>query len=123
MKRFAYARDPLCLVACGLYMLNRVWLKSHFGGSFLRGQFNDLLFIPAALPLMLWLQRRLGVRHDDRKPRWGEITFHLAVWSFAAEVVAPHVFAHATADWRDVVAYTTGGILAGCFWQGAALLS
>ena len=123
MKRFRYMRDPLCLIACGLYVLNRFWLKRHVGGPFLQGQFNDLLLIPAALPLLLWLQRRVGVRHDDLRPRWSEITLHLVVWSFAAELVAPHVFAHATGDWRDVAAYSVGAIFAGCWWQGAALLS
>ena len=122
MKRFGYALDPLCVFACGLYALNRFWLSQHFGGPFLRGQFNDLLLIPAALPFALWLQRRLQLRRDDRFPRWSEIALHLAVWSLAAETVAPHLFARATADWRDVVAYTIGGAVAGCWWQGVAWL-
>ena len=121
MKRFAYMRDPLCLIACGLYLLNRFWLRRHVGGAFFQGQFNDLLLIPAALPFLLWVQRRIGVRADDRQPRWGEIALHLVAWSFAAELVAPHLFSHATADWRDLAAYTVGAIAAGCWWQGVPL--
>jgi hypothetical protein len=117
VKRFGYLRDPLCLTACALYALNRWWLRSHVGGPFLQGHFNDLLFIPAALPIVLWVQRRLGVRADDRQPAWREIGLHLAVWSFTAEWLMPHVTAHATGDWRDVVAYTVGAIVAGCWWQ------
>lgn len=119
VKRFGYALDPVCVVGCGLYGLNRFWLSRHFGGTFLRGQFNDLLLIPAALPLALWLQRRLKVRRDDRPPRWSEITLHLVAWSAAAEIAAPHLFPRATADWRDVVAYAAGAVVAGCWWQGA----
>jgi hypothetical protein len=118
VKRFGYGFDPLCLAACGLYVLNRFWLRPRFGGAFLQGQFNDLLLIPAALPLVLWLQRRLGLRPHDQRPRWSEITLHLVVWSIAAEWAAPHLFAHATADWRDLVAYATGAVVAGCWWQG-----
>lgn len=118
VKRFGYALDPLCVLACGLYVLNRVWFLNHLGGSLFQGQFNDLLLIPAALPFMLWLHRRLGLRRDDQPPRWGEIALHLCLWSVAAEMLAPHLFTRATADWRDVAAYTAGGAIAGCWWQG-----
>ena len=117
MKRFGYVRDPLCLVACGLYALNRWWLRQHIGGAFLTGYFNDLLFIPAALPLVLWVQRRIGVRTTDDRPHWREIAMHVAVWSIAAEAVMPHFATHATGDWRDVIAYAVGAVGAGCWWQ------
>jgi hypothetical protein len=118
VKRFAYALDPLCIVACALYALNRWWLARHVGGAFLHGQFNDLLLIPAALPFVLWLQRRFKLRPNDQPPRWSEIALHLIVWSIAAELVGPHLFVRATGDWRDVIAYTAGGAIAGCWWQG-----
>lgn len=121
MKRFGYLRDPLCLAACGLYVLNRWWLRGHVGGAFLHNHFNDLLLIPAALPPVLWMQRRLQVRADDRRPTWSEIGLHLAVWSLTAEWLMPHLTARATGDWRDVVAYTAGAIVAGAWWQGAGV--
>jgi hypothetical protein len=121
MKRFRYALDPLCLVACGLYVLNRAWLRGHVGGEFLQGQFNDLLLIPAALPLVLWVQRRLGVRATDEHPRWHEVALHLAVWAFTAEWLMPHMTTRATGDWRDVVAYTVGAAIAGVWWQGGSV--
>jgi hypothetical protein len=93
-------------------------LSAHVGGVFLRGHFNDLLLIPAALPLALWVQRRLGVRGDDARPRWSEIALHVGVWSIAAEWLMPHVTARATGDWRDVVAYAVGAVAAGCWWHG-----
>ncbi|MEO6002895.1 MAG: hypothetical protein ABIZ04_07450 [Opitutus sp.] len=121
MKPFRYAVDPICVVACGLYALNRWYLAPHFGGAFLHGYFNDVLLIPAALPFVLWLQRRLGCRTTDQRPNWGEIALHLAVWSFTAEVLVPKMSSHAISDWKDVVAYSAGAVLAGCGWQEWAL--
>jgi hypothetical protein len=121
VKHFGYLRDPLCLVACALYVFNRVWWRGDFGGVFLTGYFNDLLLIPAALPLVLWLQRRLGVRAGDAPPRWREIALHLAVWSVTAEGIMPQFTARATGDWHDVVAYTAGAIVAGCWWQDSGM--
>lgn len=120
VKRFGYFRDPLCVLACALYAANRWYLKSHVGGPFLTGYFNDLLLIPAALPFALWVQRRLGARLHDRWPRWREIGLHLVVWSFTAEALMPQLTARATGDWRDVVAYAVGAAAAGCWWTGLA---
>jgi hypothetical protein len=118
VKRFRYLRDPLCVAACVLYLINRAALRGHVGGMFLRGHFNDLLLIPAALPLVLWVQRRIGVRDHDARPRWSEIGLHLSVWAIAAEWLMPHLTARATGDWRDVIAYAAGAMVAGCWWQG-----
>ena len=117
MKRFGYARDPVCAIACACYATNRWLVPFALKGLFLRGYFADCLLIPAALPLMLWVQRRLGLRTDDHRPRWGEIFLHLVVWSVAAEVVAPHLFARATGDSWDVAAYASGAFLSGLIWQ------
>lgn len=125
MKRFAYAVDPLCLVACTGYAVNR-WALRPAGwasGPFMRGHFNDLLLIPAALPVLLWLQRRLGLRAADTSPTWREIALHLVVWSIAAEVIAPRLWHRSTGDWLDVVAYTAGALIAGCWWQIASARS
>ncbi len=117
MKSFGYARDPVCLVACACYAANRWLLPATLRGAFLRNHFSDLLLIPAALPLILWVQRRLGLRASDAKPRWSEIFLHLGVWSVAAEVIAPWCFSHATGDPRDVAAYTVGALVSGWIWR------
>ncbi len=98
MKRFGYARDPLCIAACAGYAVNRWLIPGSWKGWFMHGYFSDTLLIPAALPLVLWLHRRLGWRANDTSPRWNEILLHLVVWSVAAEVVAPHLFSRATGD-------------------------
>ena len=117
MKPFAYGRDPLCLIAIGLYALNRWGLNSWLDFPVLHDHFNDLLLIPAALPLVLWLQRLLGWRQHDRGPDAKEIALHLIVWGLIAEGIGPHLFDHATRDWRDLAAYTVGAVLSGLWWR------
>ncbi len=121
MKRFGYWRDPLCLLSIALYAFNRWWLKPHLGHGFFHDQFNDLLLIPAALPLMLWLHRKLGWRADDRPPVLGEIVLHLVVWTLICEVIGPRFVAHATGDWRDAVAYSVGAVVSGVIWNFSEL--
>ena len=116
MNRFRYALDPLCLVACTAYVGGRLWLRPRFPNTFWDYHFTDVLLIPAALPLLLWVQRRLGLRTHDQRPGWGEIGLHLAVWTIAAEVAAPLAFHTATGDWRVVLAYAAGAVVAGCWW-------
>ena len=117
MTRFGYGRDRLCWLACTLYAVNRWVLPATWKNPFLRNYFDDLLLIPAALPLMLWLQRRLGLRKTDAPPDWREVLLHLVIWSFAAEVIGPRLFQRATGDAWDVVAYAAGAIIATLVWR------
>ena len=122
MKRFAYGRDPLFLLGCALYALNRWWMKPRMHIAFLHDHFNDLWLIPCALPLLLLFQRRLGLRDHDRPPTWGEIAFHLVVWSILFEWAGPHIIRWTTGDPWDAAAYCIGGVLAGCWWNRSALI-
>jgi hypothetical protein len=99
-----------------MYALNRCVLKPHFALSFLRGQFNDLLLIPCALPPLLWLHRKLGLRRGDTVPTVGEIALHTSVWVVVCEIVGPR-YCRGTADYLDVIAYSIGAIFAGGFWM------
>lgn len=117
MNRFRYACDPLCLMACAGYSLNRWLVPMAWKGLFLRGYFSDTLLIPAALPLVLWLQRRFGLRAVDTRPGWSEILLHLTVWSVSAEVIAPQLFSRATGDPLDLAAYAGGALLSGLIWH------
>ncbi len=116
MKRFGYWRDPLFLCCGVLYAMNRWLLLPHVTSPFLRGQFNDCLMLPCALPVVLWLQRRLGLRPHDANPSGAEIGFHLVVWSIWCELIGPHLF-RTTGDFRDVLAYTAGATLAWLWWR------
>jgi hypothetical protein len=117
VKRFRYTLDPLCLVACAAYVFGRWYLKRHAADGFWHNQFTDLLLIPAALPVFLWIQRQLGLRRHDARPTWREIGLHFAVWSVAAEWISPALLHTGTGDWRDVVAYGAGAVLAGGWWS------
>lgn len=82
----------------------------------MHGWFRDVLFLPAAVPVYLWIERRLGVRAGDDPPTWRELTWLFVVWSVAAEGIAPMLFEKCTADAFDVLAYGGGGIVAGLWW-------
>jgi hypothetical protein len=123
MNRFRYWRDPLFLLASGAYALNRWVLKPLIPSPFLHNHFNDLLLIPAALPVMLWLQRILGLRKRDRVPSWPEVLMHWAVWSIVCEWIGPFYCHMGVADIWDVVSYAVGGIVAGLWWNRAAMFS
>lgn len=117
LRRFRYLRDGLFLAAATCYGLNRWLLKPLVAWPFLRGQFNDLLLIPAALPVVLWVQRKTGLRNDDEAPTWSEITLHLGVWSVICEGMVQSGSHRGTSDLWDVVAYGVGGVAAGIWWN------
>ena len=86
-------------------------------GPFLKNHFNDVLFIPAALPVLVWAHWKLGLRREEGPPTPGEVAFHWVLWSLTVEGLAPLLSRRATADLWDVVAYGVGGLLASGWWQ------
>jgi len=110
-RRFRYWRDPACVVAVAAYAINRWFVPVALQAPWWRGHFADALLIPAGVPLWLWIERRLGWRHDDRMPRWREIGFALVAWTIAAELIAPRLFSGATGDARDAAAYVAGAVV------------
>jgi len=117
MRPFRYLGDPLFLVACGAYAVNRWWLKAHVHSVFLHSYFDDLLLIPCALPVLLWVERRLKLRHHDLPPQPDEMLFQLIIWSILFEWIGPYLMPHVTGDPWDVVAYAVGTLFAGLWWQ------
>jgi hypothetical protein len=117
VRRFRYFCDELFLTAAIGYAVNRWVVKPLVTSAFLRGHFNDLLLIPAALPVILWVQRRTGLRSDDGMPSWSEIALHLVVWSVICEFIGPIWLHRGTADLWDVAAYFVGGLAAGFWWN------
>ena len=123
MRRFAYWRDPLCLAACALYGVNRWVVAPRAHGAFWRFYGDDFLLIPCALPILLWMHRRLGLRAQDAPPSAAEVGLYWLVWSILFEVIGPHLFRRATGDPWDVVVYVVGGIGAGLWWNRRKIFS
>jgi ubiquinone/menaquinone biosynthesis C-methylase UbiE len=121
VKGFRYALEPICLSACALYILNRWLIQPAFSWPFLHRYFDDILLIPAALPIILGIQRWWGLRGHDRPPTAAEILGHWAIWSLIAELIGPHLFPWVVGDLVDVVAYALGAVLAGTWWNRAGL--
>jgi hypothetical protein len=117
MQRFLYCRDPLFLIGCAGYALNRWMLKPHLSSRFLHGYFNDLWLIPCALPPILWLHRRLRLRADDSNPHLSEIALHFVFWSVLFEYIGPKFMPHTVGDPLDVLAYFAGAVVAAIWWR------
>jgi len=117
MLRFRYLRDPLFLIGCTAYALNRWLIKRHVHTGFFHSHFNDCWLIPCALPPVLWLHRRLGLRSHDLPPQVSEILSHLVFWSLLFEWIGPKFVRGTTGDPLDVLAYVFGALLAGLWWQ------
>ena len=105
------------MLGCGVYACNRWLLKPHVPSRFLHSYFNDCWLIPCALPPVLWLHRRLGLRAHDGPPETSEIALHVVFWSLLFEWIGPRLVPHATGDPLDVLAYVAGAVAAGLWWQ------
>jgi len=120
--RFGYVRDPLFLACVATYALNRFILKPHLATPFLHEHLNDLICIPFWVPIMLLLQRAIGLRAaGDGPPRAGEILIPLIVWSWAFELWLPYTAwgrTWCTTDPWDVFYYSLGALGAAVFWRG-----
>jgi hypothetical protein len=117
MGRFRYLRDPLWVAGCFAYAANRWLVKPHVHTGLFHSCFNDFWLIPCALPPVLWLHRRLGLRWHDDPPRISEILLHLAFWSALFEWIGPRFMTRATGDPFDALAYAGGALLAGLWWR------
>lgn len=114
-RRFRYLADPACVGSLLLYAASRWLLKPHhIGGALTHDYLNDFLCLPLFLPMILWGQRRIGLRRHDAPPRLWEILQHAAVFSVIFEVVLPRYpeYFRTTADPFDAVAYFLGGLVA-----------
>jgi len=125
MNRFGYLRDRLFVASLAAYACNRLLIRPNMDGlfhthlpwawPFLHSHFDDLLLMPAALPVVLWLQRLAGLRQHDHAPSCSEMLFHLTVWSVICKVVGPFWFHLGVADPWDVLCFAAGGSVA-CLW-------
>ena len=120
---FGYWRDPVFLVSCGVYAVNRCLIKPnlHHYSSFFHGHLNDMLVVPVLLPIYLFVYRWLHLRPDDAPPRWWEIAAHLMVWIAFFEWFGPAVLHQGVYDPLDNWSMAGGGVVAWLLWQRDAL--
>jgi hypothetical protein len=133
MSRFGYLRDRLFQISLAAYAFNRLVMLPHWGGllhshlhwawPFLHSHFDDLLLMPAALPVVLWIQRLTGLRQHDRPPSWLEMLFHLTIWSVLCKIIGPLYVHIGVADPWDVLFFAAGGMAACLWWNRPATQS
>jgi hypothetical protein len=118
--KFRYLRDPLFQFCIVVYFVNRWVLKHVWDSSFFHSYLNDLICIPFWVPIMLYAERKVGLRDTDGPPEAHEILIPLVLWSWVFEIVLPAnpFFArYSVADHRDVMCYSLGAFLAAVFWR------
>jgi len=131
MKPFGYLHDRLFGFSLAAYALNRLVVLPHLAGIlrphlpwawlFLHSHFDDLILMPAALPVVLWIQRLTGLRSHDRPPGWLEMLSHLLVWSVMCKIVGPFYCHIGVADPSDILFFAAGGFAACLWWNRPAM--
>jgi len=127
MRGFGYLQDRLFLSALAAYALNRLVILPRFGVSvhfqfpwswrFLHGHLDDLLMMPTALPVVLWIQRQLKWRTHDEPPGSGELAGHLLIWSVMCKIIGPYFLHIGVADPLDLLCFAVGGFGACAWWK------
>ena len=119
MQKFRYLADPVFVFSASAYALNRFIAAPVWGSEvpFLPNHFGDVLLIPCALPILLWLQRITRLRNHDRFPTVAEIVGTLVLWSVLFEWFFPCFVHRGVSDPLDVLAYSLGALLSGIAWH------
>jgi len=116
---FGYLKDPLFLFCFTVYWLNRFLEDCGISAPIVRSYLNDLICIPFWCPIMLWANRRLGLRRHDSPPLAYEIVIPLLIVAIVFEVILPasRGWEDLTfADPNDVLSYALGAAFATIFW-------
>jgi hypothetical protein len=117
---FAYLRDPLFLVCFAAYWLHKLLVVCGLSNDWLRAWLNDVICLPFWVPIILWAQRRLGLRTHDGPPAAIELVVPLVIFAGVFEVWLPstRTFAGlAVPDPCDVLCYACGGLGSALFWS------
>lgn len=114
---YKFLKDKLFIISVILYLINSLTIRMGINNNyFMRNYFNDLLLIPVALPIVLYLIKLFKFRNDNY-PSFSEIFICLIVWSIMFEFVGPKIMNKGTADIYDVLAYSVGAIISYAIWR------
>ena len=122
MACFRYWTNAPFLLGCSAYAINRWAIKPRIGPGFFHSHFNDLWLIPCALPPLLWLHRKWGLREHDEVPSLIEVFSHLLFWSMFLEWLGPKFVPHSVGDPWDAAAYAAGAIGSSLWWHRHRLM-
>ncbi|MDC0267910.1 hypothetical protein OAK97_01240 [bacterium] len=101
--------DPFWLVSLFFYTGHRLWQYISPASGWMSSYWNDIWMLPCALPPVLCLYERLGLRRVDLQLSLPEILWHGLLWGMMAEWLGPMFFQHVTGDPWDLLAYGVGG--------------
>ena len=116
---FRYLTDPLFLVCFSAYFGQRMLKTYDLSTPLLSSYLNDVICIPFWIPVMLWVERRVGLRPHDDPPHAFEVVIPLLLWALVFEVALPitKTFSGlAVPDPNDVLCYAVGAFVSTRFW-------
>lgn len=104
-------RRPLFLAASAAYLANRFLLNWLDLGHYQVAYLNDVLCLPVALTLALFLQQRFFPATARQRLHPGQVVFAFLYFSLCFEGLLPALSGQYTRDPWDLVAYATGGLI------------
>ncbi len=127
MKPYGYLEDRLFNLALLIYGANRLLVLPHFPAfikvihpwvwAYLHGHLDDTLLIPVALPVVLWIQKKTGLRNHDQPPGFMEIAGHLVIWTLICKIIGPLAWHSGVEDPWDVLCFGLGGLGSWIYWR------
>jgi glycopeptide antibiotics resistance protein len=107
-------RNPLFISCTFLYVLHSVCKRAtpEFAQTaFLKNYLNDLLFVPLALGIAVFLQRNFILKQPEYRLSKTQVIICVVYISIMFEGVIPLFKDRYTADFSDVLCYGFGGLL------------
>lgn len=107
-----YIAVPEMLTGMSIYAIHYLlrWISASYNSTLFRGYIADILALIVCVPLFANIQVFFKVRRFPQI-RFVEIVLYLCIFSILYEGVAPMIADRATADWLDVFAYASGGMI------------
>jgi len=102
--------NPWFLIVGVAYLILLVLKKTGVYIAVLSDYGADLLALPVALSITLWVIRRSKAERKDFRYPWTYILVAVLVFAVLFEWIFPSMTDRFTADWIDIIAYGLGGV-------------